>query len=810
VLPLPTPLIRFSRPDFQPFVEAGRRRLIEWRATANRLGRGPVGRWSKWAGAGLAGLFVLLAADVLIGTPSPGEIRGLAQMPVATTVFDRADQPAFTVFEERRFDVPLDRVSPHMAHAVLAIEDQRFYDHSGIDIWRVGGAAMANLRSVEWAQGGSTITMQLARLSFLTPEKSLRRKAKEAFLALRIERQFTKDQILELYLNKVYFGAGLYGVEAAARGYFDTPAADLQPAQAALLAGLIQAPSAYAPTNHLDRAVARRRVVLREMAQAGFIHPATAGTLADAPVELIDGYGHERHGAYFKQAVTRELVDRFGWDLVSKGGLRVYTTLDPAAQTAAEEALARGLDAAEKRAAFRHPKRGEAEAAGTEGAPDYLQGAVVAIDPASGEVRALVGGRDFSESQFDRVTQARRQPGSAFKPIVYAAALEMGYTPATLITGLDEPMNTPEGAWVPEDGHSSATAMTVRTALRTSSNRAAVQVLRAVGIPRAVDYSERLGIVAPPVPSLVLGSGDVTLLSLTAAYGAFANGGWLRSPVLIRRVEDADGNVLMTTEPESHRVVSEETAFLMAQLLADVLDRGTGYTARQTGFRLPAAGKTGTTNDYKDAWFIGFTPDLVAGVWVGFDQPRTIMANGYATELAAPIWGQFMRGATEGQSRNWIERPDDIVAVEICRESGLLPGAGCSRVAKVDDEGDISWGSALGVEYFHRGTVPHDRCPIHLSTSFIGSLRAAVERPTALPATAVSPGAVIGSETVIGALSKPVQPDEAEKDDDAKKGEKADGEKKKGFWSRFFGVFKGGDDDKDDKKKKPASAGGGS
>jgi penicillin-binding protein 1A len=790
----------------QPLVDAGRRRFAEWQTAARRLGRGRVGRWTKWAGAAAAGLFVLLTADVLIGTPSPTEIRGLAQMPLATTVFDREDKPAFTVFEERRYDIPLTRVSKDMVNAALAIEDQRFYDHRGIDLWRIGGAALANLRSVEWAQGGSTITQQLARLSFLTPEKSLRRKAKEVFLALRIEGQFTKDQILELYLNKVYFGAGLYGVEAAARGYFGKPASELGPAEAALLAGLIQAPSAYAPTNHLDRAVARRAVVLAQMAEAGFLHPATAATLAGSPVELVDGFGHERLGAYFKQAVTRELVDRFGWDLVSKGGLRVYTTFDPAAQAAAEAALARGLDATEKRAAFRHPKRGDAAAAGTEGAPEYLQGALVALDPATGDVRALVGGRDYAESQFDRVSQARRQPGSAFKPFVYAAALEMGYTPATLITGLDDPMDTPEGAWVPEDGHSDATAMTVRTALRTSSNRAAVQVLRAVGIPRAVSYSEQLGIQAPPVPSLVLGSGDVTLLAMTAAYGAFANGGWLRSPVLIRRVEDADGAVLMTSEPESHRVVSEETAFLMAQLLADVIDRGTGYTARQSGFRLPAAGKTGTTNDYKDAWFVGFTSDLVAGVWIGFDQPRPIITNGYASQLAAPIWGRFMRDVTSGGTR-WLERPDDVVAVEICRESGLLPGAGCSRVARVTEDGDISWGSAIGVEYFHRGTVPADRCPFHVSTSFLGSIRAAAEgRPDAPSLTAVTSGSVIGSGATITALSTPARPSDEDQGD---KAGKADGEKKKGFWSRFFGVFKGGDGDKDDKKKKKKNDGGG-
>jgi penicillin-binding protein 1A len=823
VLRLPSWRIRLSVEDLRRARDAGWRRVGPWVgpwierlrpwigrsvAAARELRHRPVGRWPKIAGLVAGGLTVLLMIDVLAGTPSPSEIRGLAQMPLATIVFDRHDRPAFTVFEERRFDVTLDRVSPHMVQAVLAIEDQRFYDHYGIDPWRIGGAALANLRSIEWAQGGSTITQQLARLSFLTREKSLRRKAKEAFLALRIERQFTKDQILELYLNKVYLGAGLYGVEAAARGYFGKPAADLAPAEAALLAGLIQAPSAYAPTSHLDRAVARRGVVLEQMAQAGFLDEVEAASLARSPVTLVDGFEHERVGAYFKQAVTRELVDRFGWDLVAKGGLRVYTTFDPAAQAAAEAAVASGLDAIERRAGFRHPTRGEPAAGGAEGAPGYLQGALVALDPTTGEVRALVGGRDYDESQFDRVTQAWRQPGSAFKPFVYAAALEMGYTPATLITGLDEPMDTPEGAWVPEDGHSDASAMTVRAALRTSSNRAAVQVLRAVGIPRAVTYSGRLGVLAPPVPSLVLGSGDVTLLSMTTAYGAFANGGWRRSPVLVRRVEDADGAVLLTAEPESERVVSEETAFIMAQLLADVLDRGTGYAARQAGFRLPAAGKTGTTNEYKDAWFVGFTPDLVAGVWVGFDQPQRIMANGYASQLAAPIWGRFMRAATGSASNDWIERPDDVVAVEICRESGLLPGAGCSRVARVDETGATGWKSAIGVEYFQRGTVPEERCPIHGWTSFVGSFRALAEGHPDLPARSAIPSlSVIGPGDPIAALARPGRTADTGPADADQAGteEKVEGEKKKGFWSRFLGVFKGGD--KDAKKKKTGGGG---
>jgi len=721
---------------------------------------------------------VAFAAEVVLSTPGPDRIRTMGDVPVATRVFDRHDDPAFTIFEEQRIDVPLDRISTNVVQAVLAIEDQRFYRHSGLDVWRIGGAALANVQAGGRAQGGSTITQQLARQSFLTSAKTVRRKLQEAVLAVRIERLYSKDQILEMYLNKVYLGDGFYGVEAAARGYFGKPAAELDVAEAALIAGLIQAPSAYSPTQHLERAVARRAVVLRQMAEAGVIDAATADELARSPVRLVNRLGNGAVGPYVRQAVTQELVARFGWELVSTGGLRVFTTIDPEVQTAAETALTEGLDAVERHRGYRHPTRAETPAAVDGRAPDYLQGALVALDPRTGEIRALVGGRDFSDSPFDRTSQARRQAGSAFKPFVYAAALEMGYTPATMVTNLDDPIDTPDGAWIPEDGHAGASAMTVRAALRTSSNRAAVQVLRQVGISEAVEYANRLGVGAPPVPSLVLGSGDVTLLAMTAAYGVFADGGRLHTPFLIRRVEDTDGAVLFEEPaPTGEQVVSEDTAFLMSQMLADVVDHGTGYRVRQAGFRLPAAGKTGTTNDYRDAWFVGYTPDLVAGVWVGFDRPKTIMQNGYASELAAPIWARFMRGATADEPARWIDQPDDVVAVPICRVTGLRPGSGCSRVATLTPGGDVSWGSAIGVEYFRRGTEPQEECPIHRASAFPGAVRAVLEPPESVSLAGLPMSA---ADVRAGAIPAAISAPEPEP------------RKKKGFWSRLAGVFKRG------------------
>ncbi|HEX5216795.1 MAG TPA: PBP1A family penicillin-binding protein [Vicinamibacterales bacterium] len=692
-----------------------------------------MGRWAipAWIAAGVA---VLLAADLLVFTPDLREIGKLGEMARATTLYDAHGATAFTVFKERRIQVPLDQISPDLINAVLATEDARFYRHWGLDVWRIGGAMLANLRNGDAVQGGSTITQQLARKTYFSDEKTLRRKLKEAVVALRIEHRFSKREILEFYLNKIYFGEGLYGVEAAARGYFDKSAKSLTLAEAATLAGLIKAPSKYTPTDAKPLALARRSVVLRRMTDAGFIDANAAAAADKAPLEVRNGFkDDDETGQYFKNYVTRLLVDRFGWQTVASGGLKVYTTYDPKAQHAAEAAVARGLADIEKTASFVGARRREIAKRGKTGAPSpatpasaaqaRLQAAIVAIDPTSGEVRALVGGRDFKRSQFDRVTQAHRQAGSAFKPFVYAAALEMGASPATLLDDLDDPTMTPQGAWLPADGHSGAGAMTVRTAIRTSSNRAAVQMLRTVGISNAVNYAARVGLEAPAVPSLALGAGDVTLLSLTSAYGVFANGGWLKPPVVITRVEDRTGKLLFADHPAASQAITEQNAFLMAQMLTDVVDRGTGYRARQVGFRLPAAGKTGTTNDYRDAWFVGFTPALVAGVWVGFDQPTSIMPGGYAAELAAPIWGRFMKAATAGEKPAWLRPPPGIIAVQVCRISGKLPGEGCHHVETIDADGDSVEKDQVGVEYFRAGTEPTEECDLHAYTGgFLGRL----------------------------------------------------------------------------------------
>jgi 1A family penicillin-binding protein len=736
------------------------------------------------------------------GLPDTDALQRMTVMDQATAVFDTEDQLAFTVYKEQRIDVPLSEVSENLTKALLSIEDQRFYQHRGFDLVRIGSAALANIRHGRRAQGGSTLTQQLARQSFLTTDKTFHRKLQELVLAARIERLYTKDQILELYFNKVYFGDGLYGVEAASRGYFGKHASELTVSEAAMLAGLVKSPSAYAPTVSMERAVQRRNVVLQAMLENGVIDRTAWQAARATKVALHDTLrASEPHGQYFKEQVRRELVDRFGWQRVYQGGLRVFSTIDMPMQIAAETAVAEHLKAVEEKRAAWQARRAAAAAknapakkpaADTQGdQPDVLQAALVSMDPQSGHVRAMVGGRDFEASHFNRAVQAHRQPGSAFKPFVYATALEAGYSPASVVDHLDDPIATLQGAYVPEDEHSSASSMTLRTALRTSSNRAAVRLLQEVGIRKTVQYAKTMGVGdVPAVPSLALGSGEVTLQTMTAAYAAFANHGLVPQPMLIRRVEDQDGHVLYKADESSTRAVSDITAFLMSTMLADVINAGTANRARQIGFKLPAAGKTGTTNDFKDAWFIGYTPKLVTGVWVGFDEPRTILPNGFAADVAVPVWAKFMKVATRDDKPEWINAPPGVTTANVCRLSGLLASDGCQDVEVATRDGHLERRSMVYTEYFARGTEPTTYCDLHPTRGIVakvaGMFGAEQDKPT--PPRVDDP--VVAP--VAAATSGVTPPPTVENPPEPPK-------KKRGFWSRVFGV---GKDDKDDKDSK--------
>ena len=709
-----------------------------------------------WAAVGASAAFLYSAVT---GLPDSQGVRTVGTMARATTIVDVKGRHAFTLFQEQRLPVPLSRISPHLVAAILAVEDQRFYKHGGVDVIRVAGAGVNNLRAGRIEQGGSTITQQLARLAFLNPDRAYRRKVQEMVLATRLEQTFSKDEILEMYLNKAYFGDGLYGAEAAALGYFGRHASELTVAQAALIAGLVKAPSNYAPTVNPERAMARRNLVLRLMRDSGAIDRRAYDAAVAERLALNDSLRREEaYGRYFKEEVRRQLVEQFGFDRVYQDGLRVETTLDLDMQKAAEAEVARAIEQIEKRQA--RSRRAQA---------DPLQAALVALDPRTGEVRAMVGGRNFDQSHFNRVTQARRQPGSAFKPFVYAAALERGFTPATILRGLSQPVMTARGAWVPEDDHLESDSITMRAALRQSSNRAAVRMIEEVGVPVAADYAERFGMGGmPEVPSLALGAGEVSMLSLVSAFGVFANDGVLASPLLIRRVTTSSGQVLHQSTPQDREVVSPSTAFLITSMLEDVVDAGTAAQARSLGFRLPAAGKTGTTNDYRDAWFIGYTPNLVAGVWVGYDKPRTIVANGYAAQLAVPMWTRFMIAATRGSAPQPFRAPNGVTGVTMCPLSGKLATDACRQDPNV----------RLRTEYFAIGTEPTEWCP-HYSHIVAG--------PVAIVASGGSPAITSdGQRPVI--VSSPDAPAPQPTETAEAKAKAEEPKKKRGFWGRVFGL----------------------
>ena len=448
------------------------------------LSLGLLGTWAWW--------------DLIRDLPGRDALNHIGETAQSTLVYDSSDRAVSTIFNQQRIDVPLADVSPNFVRALISVEDQRFYEHGAVDVRRIFSAALADVARRRAAQGASTLTQQLARASFLTPRRTLRRKLQEVVLATRIERQYSKHDILELYVNRVYFGNGLWGIEAASLGYFGKHASDLTLPEAALLAGLVKSPSTLAPTTDLERATRRRNVVLQTMLDANLIDRPTWERARKARVTLHDALTTEgAHGAYFFEEVRRALVDRFDIDRVYSGGLRVYSTIDPAMQAAADEAVRTSLEELEGQ---RGPAKGEA---GPQAEP--LQAALIAIDPRTGEVRALVGGRNFAASPFDRAMQAHRQPGSAFKPFVFAAALEAGYTQASVINHLDEPIATLKGAWLPDDGHAGESALDLRNALRISSNRAAIRLLQKVGIPSVVTLADSLGLEKQPaVPSLAL------------------------------------------------------------------------------------------------------------------------------------------------------------------------------------------------------------------------------------------------------------------------------------------------------------------
>lgn len=623
----------------------------------------------------------------------------------------------------KRVNVPLARIPRHVQAAFVAVEDRRFYTHHGIDWHGLARAAVENVKALGVREGASTITMQLARNVFLSHranERSITRKLLEWRYATLIERALDKPAILERYLNAIYLGNGVYGVEGASQDLFGKSVKDVTLAEAALLAGLPKAPSSYTPRRDPQRARERRDIVLDVLERERVATPAAIAAARNADVgDLPDEWRPQRRADSWAVETVRATLDSLRAigaipAALNDAQLRVRSTFDKRAQLAAERAIAQGAAQVDGNRAWWQVWRER---------PARTQGALVALDPATGAIRALVGGRRVERKGFNRALRAKRQPGSAFKPFVYAAALQHGFTNATMVD--DEPVTIGEGRteWTPANFNDEyAGRVTLRDALAHSANAATVRVSREVGIPRIREQARVMGIMSalPDVPALALGAGAVTPLELTAAYASFGNGGVRVQPYAVETVEDIFGRVLWSRPPATTpQVIDPRDAFLMTSLLRSVVDEGTGRNVRNAGIRGPVAGKTGTTNDGTDVWFVGYTPTLVAGVWFGADDPQPLGDDASGGRLAAPVWARFIREGWHSPEQDVAWRaPDGIVSATIDIGTGKLASDWCGESRR---------------EWFRAGTAPTESCE--------AEARIAMAEPPNWPSPPMPPGA---------------------------------------------------------------------
>jgi len=583
---------------------------------------------------------------------------------VTSKIFDRNNRVVGEIYLEKRNVVPFKTIPPHVVNAFVAAEDANFFQHKGVDYFAIVRAIVKDVLSGGFAQGASTITQQTVKSLFLTPEKSVGRKLKELILAYRIEKKLSKEEILYLYLNQIYLGDGAYGVEAAAQAYFARGVSSLTLAEGALLAGLAQAPTRYSPRAHLDKAKARQRYVLRRMAEVGFIDKDVAESAYDSRLALAPPSTFRSKAAYFLEHVRNYLQEKYGADTMYRSEFRIYTTIDGRLQEAAYDAVTQGVRRMEEANRYQG-----------------LQGALLCMDPGTGGVLAMVGGVDFAMSQFNRALQARRQPGSAFEPIVYGAAIDKGKTVVSTVD--DSPIEFAKSEtemWKPKnyDGMFLG-AITLLEALAKSRNLATVRLLNEIGVDTAIGMARNVGIQSPIERnlSIALGSSGVTPLEMVTAYSTFAAGGQRATPFFIREVQDAQGRVLERTEPKVEQAIAPETAYLTIRLMQEVLrPGGTGASAGRLSPNL--AGKTGTTNENTDAWFIGGSPDLIAAVWVGFDTPTSLGGRQTAASVALPIWTQFFGRALGHVPDREFPAPSGITFARVDPVTGksLPPGSG--------------------------------------------------------------------------------------------------------------------------------------
>ncbi len=650
----------------------------------------------------LAGGFVAALLRFQGELPSTAHLERI-EMPSNTRIFDRNGTSLGDLFAEDRLPVRLDQVPKPLVDAVIATEDRGFYRHWGIQPSGLIRAVFANMRRGRVAQGGSTITQQLARNLFLTHERTVTRKLKEALLTIRLERIYSKDEILGMYFNHIYYGNGSYGVRSAAREYFDKELSELTIGECAFLAGIPANPTLFDPRRRFENAKGRQGVVLAMMKEVGVLDAAQADAAAKEPITLTPRDVPSMRAPYFIEYVRQELLTRYGAERLYADGLTVTTTLDWELQEAAEKALEKQLRWLERVNSY-GVERNKDWVAPEEPfvTSPYLQGAFVMVDTKTGEIVAMVGGRNYWESKFNRAVQARRQPGSAFKPFVYAAAVERGIGPSTII--LDEPyvVHMPGGKdYKPENTKRDFQGpVTMRTAISKSINVPAVRMIVQIGPQAAVDVARRCGISGTlfPYPSTALGASEVTLLDLTAAFSVFPNLGVLHRPWAIREVRDRDGVALERGTTASEEAISAPVAAVMNSMLEDVMNHGTGASARARGIRCAAGGKTGTMDDYMDAMFVGYTSDYTAGAWVGFDVKRTLGLDMTGSAAALPVWIEVMKVALERGEPEPFEVPAGLTWTQVCPESGMKAVEDCPEPYR---------------EIYVDGQAPVDPCPVH-------------------------------------------------------------------------------------------------
>src|SRR6266478_654880 len=702
------------------------------RAQSGRKRRGKLFRFGwKLSRLGLlvaSGLGVLFFFGAWAGT---FDMKKVGEMPERNTVFDVDGKIYSRLAGANRLKVSLDQVSPLFINAVLAREDTRFYQHGGID-WRgILRALVHDILSGSAKEGASSITQQLARNSLTLGGRTISRKLLEAMVALRIERDFTKQQILELYVNRVYFGSGCYGVETASQAYFGKSASQLSLPEAALLAGLIRGPNRFSPLKNPEGAAVQRNTVLDRMVELKKISAAQADQAKVARVTSHPKRLLQIQENYAMDAVQRDLNVLLTQDQIDNGGLFIYTTLDPVVQNAAQQALETQLTKIERQRNFHHPIKATYQPPenGEDSSMPYLEGAVVAIDNASGGIRALVGGRDYSQSKFNRaLSPANRQVGSAFKPFVYTLAFTHGLLPGASIS--DGPIQPGEidgaGNWSP--GNSDGTYVGIQPCyygLIHSRNTMSVRVGQFAGLDDVQKVATTLNLCEniPRGPAIYIVSFETNLKDFTASYSVFPNAGVRKQAYIIERIDDSEHHPIYRAAHISAPALDPSAAWMTSQLMEEVLTRGTAASARSLGFKLPAAGKTGTTNDYKDAWFVGYTSTVTCGVWVGFDQPVTIIPRGYGAALALPVWVQVMNNAATLYPTQPLQPTMPIQHAMVCSISNHLATTGCQAA-----------GTAYEID-LPADKVPTVACEVHggEQMQFADKLQGFPEKAAAFP-----------------------------------------------------------------------------